>query len=274
MKVRLIDEKEIYFGDHYGKEFVVENETITVTQRVLFIEQRFFQLFVITKGNHSKLSEKSKAYNQDKVNKFFNSFSVTRLPAIKETAIELPESFGVKIENSVFRSDYFGVTIALPKNWNVVDREETEVLKDISRQNINSNLPGLADKTNLSLKNTEILLMLTKVSLDKGINDAVLTISAEKTSFPNFLPKAVIKSFEKEAVTDDETVTISNPSQMLGGKEFAWIETFNRVRNTKNRFYVANLNGIAFEIFLLYKNEGDLNLMLEAIKGIKFDRLP
>ncbi|MGI9036141.1 MAG: hypothetical protein ACR2GD_08895, partial [Pyrinomonadaceae bacterium] len=130
-------------------------------------------------------------------------------------------------------------------------------------------LPNETDKINLSLKNTKILLMLTKIEPDKGVNDAVLGISAEKVSFPNFLPEVLIKSYLNEASVMAETITIPLASAKFSGKDFAWCETASSATGFKRRVFVTNAKGIALEIFLIYRNEADLNLMLDSLKELK-----
>jgi hypothetical protein len=267
---RLIDEQEIFFGDYLGRDLVFEIGGVTLTMRLMVVEQRLFQIAVTTRGNISKSSETVKKYNKKLVDNFFNSFAVTKLPTPKTTAVELPEDFGVKIEDSNFRSEFFKFSLVLPKGWNISDQEETEYLKEVGAEETKAQLPKSADELDLSLKNTKFLLTMLKVD-EK--NPAVLIIAAERVSFPNFLPSAMTDNYIKRFLEPNETLVTKTTMTKLGGIDFAWLETADSVENRKQRFYIANRKGIALQIHFTYRDPKDLEVLLKTLQSIRFDEV-
>ncbi len=56
----------------------------------------------------------------------------------------------------------------------------------------------------------------------------------------------------------------------LGGVDFAWIEIENTGHAYKQRVYIANRKGIAFQILLTYRAESELKTLLDSLQTIKF----
>lgn len=267
----LMSEKEIYFGEHLGAEYVFEGADFTATVRGLFVKQRFFQITVVTKGKNSKATQKVRNFNQQRVEQFFNSFAVTELPEALLEIVSLPADFGIKIQNSLFRSEFFGATVKLPENWFEISSEQVDVLKDIGQQNsVNAKSKG-AKILELSMENTKILAFYTKSNPETSANEAVFAIAAERTSLPNFLPLAVAKSYIKYSLETDDRVTVQPSLLKINNVEFAWVETENPAKKMKQRFYVTNRKGIAFEVLLQYKNAQDLDAMLKSVLSVRFD---
>jgi hypothetical protein len=267
---RLINEVEISFGGNPGAEFEIENKDTTITTRVLMIDQRFFQLTVVNRGRTSQATERVRNFNRKNIDRFINSFSVTQLPAPKIAAVELPPDFGIKIQDDTFTSDFFGFSIKLPTAWKIVEKEQTNVYKDLSVMSAENASENVKKSLDVSLKNTEILLMMTKSQVDSSINEAVFAISAEKVSFPNFLPVKVAESFVKTFTDQDKIVMKSPTSITLSGVDFAFVEINNVEKNYKERIYFANRKGIAFEILLIYKTEEDLKTLTDSLQTMKF----
>jgi hypothetical protein len=265
---RLIEEREVFFGEYLGHDYVFEIGNLTVNLRSLIIEQRLFQLTVSTRGNVTKSSENIKKYNSKLVDNFFNSFAVTKLPAPKSVAVELPQDFGVKIQDSGFRSDYFKFSINLPAEFAIVDEEEATYLKELGVEESKNQLPNRAKELDYSIQNTKILLTMMRQDAETAL---MFIIGAEKTSFPNFLPSAITDNYLKRFLEPAETVVTKTTLTKIGGVEFAWIETANSTDNLKQRLYVANRNGIALQLYFTYRNAKDLEVLMKSIQSIKFE---
>ena len=267
---RLISETEISFGGNPGMEYVIEGKDTTLTMRCLFIQQRFFQLLIVTKGKLSKSTERVKNFNQKNIDKFINSFSVTELPTPKLTAVELPKDFGIEINSSIFTSRFFGFSIRMPENWSIVEKEQTDVLKDLSVQESENSSEKIQKSLDLSLKNTEVLLFMTKADAETSVNSAVIAIAAERVSFPNFEPKAIADSFVKTFLEPDEKILRQPSAVKIGGVDFSWVEVENTSKKFKQRFYIANRKGIALQLLVIYENETELKTFLDLLTTVKF----
>lgn len=267
---RLISETEISFGGSPGVEYVIESKDTTLTTRCLFIQQRFFQLVIVTKGRQGKSTARVNDFNRKNVEQFFNSFYVNELPKPQTIAVELPKDFGVEINNSIFTSRFFGFSIKLPENWRVVEAEQTNILKDLSVQEAGNSSEKIQKFLDLSLKNTEILLFMTKADVNATVNTSVFSIAAERVSFPNFDPKAIADSFLKNFLENDEVILKKTSVTKIGKVDFFWFEIENREKNIKKRFYFANRKGIAFQLLLIYQNESELRIMMDSLSTVKF----
>lgn len=265
---RVIEEREVMWGEYLGRDYLIEVDKITLTLRCLVIQQRLFQLMVSTPGSLSKATPAVKKYHQKLADDFFNSFAVTKLPAPKTVPVELPADFGVKIENNVFRSDFFKFTITLPKDWKLLDETETQFLSQVGLQETKEQLPGSAKQIEFSSQNTKFLAAVMK---DEKENPAILMIAAERISIPNFLPSAVTESYLKNLLEPNEEVVSKTALTKFGGTDFAWLETRYTDSNAKQRLYVANRGGIAFQISISYTAPGDLQILLKSLESIRFE---
>ncbi len=268
---RLISETEISFGGNVGREFVLENTETTLTVRALFIKQRFFQLTIATKGSLLRSSDRVKNFNKKTTEKYINSFYVTDLAAPSMTAAELPKDFGIEIKNEKFSSKFLGFSMNVPQNWTIVEKEQTEMFKDLSAQKFENSTAKIDESLAFSLKNTEFLLVATKTQLESSVSSASLLIAAEKVSFPNFVPLKMVEAYSKNYIEASEKVLGKPGSTKLSGVDFAWIEIGDAKLNSRKRIYIANRKGIALEIFLIYQKEDELNILLDSLQSVKFE---
>ena len=267
----LVSEKIIYYEESPGREFLMENAKLSVTMRGFIVEQRFFQLMVITPGKMSKSTAKVKAANQKKIDDFINSFAITKLPTPKTLAVELPEDFGVSIEDSVFSSQFLGVSFEIPPDWSLLNEEQVDLVKLLGLSAAQENKDYQDNALERSIKNSKFLLIATDRPIGSGESQAFLMIIAERVSFPNFLPAAISNTYIKIYLDPTEKVVKPTTLTKINGVEFAWVETFDSSDNSRKRMYVANRKGIAFEIFFTFKTDAQLQVLLKSINSMKFE---
>jgi hypothetical protein len=112
---------------------------------------------------------------------------------------------------------------------------------------------------------------MTKSNLEtSAANNAVFAIAAEKVSFPNFLPLRIAENYLKTFLDNGEKILKTPSSIKLGGADFVWVETENVEKKFKQRLYVANRKGIAFQLLLNYRNDVELKIMLDCLQTIRF----
>ncbi|MCD9187409.1 MAG: hypothetical protein LUM44_13320 [Pyrinomonadaceae bacterium] len=266
---RLLSENDLFYGENYGQEYLMENGLATMNVRLVTVKQRLFQIIVITNGNYSSSSETLKSYKKEIKDNFFNSFEVTSLPNPTEEAVNLPENFGVSVAGNKIKIDYFKFSMDLPEKWNVVSKAQTQLFKEIGAQRVQDNKNK--EVYNLSLKNTEILFLSSKSEIQTSVNNAVLTVAAERSSFPNFLPKIAIETLKTTFIEENEKLVIDPTQAMIGGVEFYWIEAENTVDKTRQRIYIGNRKGLMFEIFFVYEDQEDLRTLLKSLESAKFE---
>ncbi|HEV7645170.1 MAG TPA: hypothetical protein VGO50_14595 [Pyrinomonadaceae bacterium] len=267
----LADSQEIRFGDHPGQQFTVETAQITFTVRCIAIQQRIFEIVVGTKGSYRMWTQRIKDFHKKQTDDFFNSFSADKVPPAKLVAVSLPADFGAKVENSVFSIKFFDLSMNLPASWHLVTGDMLGLVVDIGQESIKRRVPGQKDAVELSVKNTQELLLITRVPIETGENDAAIEIVAEKMPFPNFLPESISKNIATRFVGVSDSVTKPITPVKFGGIEFSSVEVLLGEKNLKKRTFVANLKGIALEIALLYQKDEDLKTMLDALQTIKIN---
>jgi hypothetical protein len=265
---RVIEQREIVWGDYLGRDYVIEVNGLTITLRAMIIEQRLFQLMVSTRGLISKATESGKKYHHNLAEEFLNSFTVTKLPEPKKIAVELPSDFALKVDGDNFRSDFFKFSMKLPKGWTVLDAEEAEYLKELGLQSSREETPKVAKEMEFSLQKTSLLLTMTKISEEYS---SVFMVAAEKVSVPSFLPSAVTDNYIRRLLEPSEEVVTKTTLTKLGGVDFAWMETFDTKSKLKQRLYVANRDGIALQITFTYRSDAELQIVLKSMESIRFD---
>jgi hypothetical protein len=266
----LVNENVVYYEGYIGREFVVESPKLTITMRGFIIEQRLFQMIVVTIGRLSKLTPKVKAATQKRIGNFVNSFKVTNLPTPKTVATELPDDFGISINDGLLKSEFFGLTYQIPQDWTVLTDEQVRLIKDLLPAFANQNSDYEDKQLENSLKNTEILLFALDKPFESGETESMLIVSAERVSFPNFLPSSVISSYVAN-LEPTEKVVKKTTNTKINGVDFAWVETFDSANKTGQRLYVANRKGIAFEILFTFKNQTQLQTLVKSLETIKFE---
>lgn len=274
MSARVMTDSEFYFGDHYGRSIVFERSAETVTMRAFFAGPRLFVLMVGTKGKLTTQSQKLKQANQNRIDKFLNSFSITSLPVAKSSVVELPVDFKVSIVDGKFYSGFFNASINVPDQWVVFDREDSDLVMELGKDAMKNSNPGLAER--LNDKTARVLAMFSKAELEKGGGGTLFSIIAERAPYPTFLPSAVADTYLKIYLDPHEKIIKTTSKIQFNGVEFAWIETFDPKTKLFQRLFFANRQGIAFEVSLTYTEQSDLRAMLKSLESIKFgtDSLP
>lgn len=267
---RLVKEEEIKIGDNFAKEYIFETDEITVFTRGLIAGQRFFHITFMLPFILSKLPDHEKTLILTRAEKFFSSFEITKLPDFVDKGKNLPEDLGLEIEGNVLRSKYLKIEMELPENWYFIDNLNSDSVKGILQEEIDSSNPKAREELALSIKNTRVLVVMSKNKFESNRLSASMTIAVEKMLFPNTLPEVIIKYFQENSLDKNEKITKPMTISNFGGKKFAWVEYFNSKDKTRERFYVVNVEGLALEIFMVYKTEADLKKMLGSLETIRF----
>lgn len=267
---KLLREDSFEFDKYKGKEYVIYGNDSVVTMRTFFVEQRMFRNLVIFPAKTEKDALTRVKTGQSLIKKFFESFAVTEIPKPLYNAVELPEDFAVRIENETFYSGLFNFSIKIPADYRIFDENETALAKQLGLELSETSTIKNKDILKVSNDRTAILLIATKEEENEQNLQQILTIAAESVSFSVFNPKSLADFYLKELLEENEVITKYPQEEIIGGENFAWVETLDKTDNSRHRFYVANINGLAFEIsFIFYSNE-QLNEFLELLKTANF----
>lgn len=267
---RLIKEVEIKIEDNFSKEFIFETDKMTVFTRGLIVHQRFFQITFMSPVAISKLPNQEKNSIQARANKFLDSFAITKLPEFVDKSKNLPEDFGIKVDGTIFTSKYLKLEMELPENWYFIEDWDSNSVTELLQEDIDSSTPKAKEELDYSIKNTKVLLMMSKEKFESGKITALLSLAVEKMPFPNTLPEVMVKYFQENSLETNEKVTKPISTSVFGGKKFAWIEYFNAEDKTTERLYAVNIDGLMFEVVMVYQTEADLKKMLATLATIRF----
>lgn len=270
MAGRTMVDSEFYFGEHFGRETVIENDQTTLSMRVLIVGPRMFMIAVVTRGKLSTQSEILKKANSVRIQKFFESFEITKVVESKTKQVELPSDFGVSITNGKLSSMFFGLSVDMPVGWYVMNSEESAEYFELGKESMRRNHKQFADA--ISNENTRVLAMATNSTPEKAVSSASFAVLAERAVFPNFLPTAVAQSFKKVFLDKNETVVKDVTTTTISGVEFAWLEMLDNDTKLQKRIYFANRQGICFEIVFVYKDKADVAVLEQAFNTIRFSR--
>lgn len=268
----LVSEKDLSYRGNYGREYVLTNDGRTVVMRNFFVNQRFFRLMAITRGIKGKMPEIFEKQNRDITYRFLDSFEPTKLPPPAFAEVKMPEDFGVRIENSVFYSDFFGFSMTAPKDWELFNKDEAAALKILSRQYLE--LENKESDLNMekSFENTEFLFAMAKGGGENAEKMKILIVAAEKMSVPNFLPEAAVDAYIRSFLEPDDEVVGGVNKVKFDGVDFAYVETLNKKDKTRSRIYFANLKNLAFEITFTYDTDEDLKEIQKILETIKIKK--
>lgn len=269
MSGRVSSDVEVNFGSRYGRETVVEGESTSLSMRAIVAGPRLYVLMVETRGRLSTQSERLRNANIDRVKKFFDSFVITKETRPSEVRVDFPADFGVTVGNGVFTSDYFGATLTLPEGWIVIEDEDAETLFEVGKESLEKTDPKLASY--ITDENARLLAMIAKNDPSISSPEAVISILAERTPYPNFKARAVAETYIKLYLDPTETVVKEISTINIGGTEFAWFETFDSDGEVLARMFFANRKGIAFEVVFSYTDEKDLPAMMRSLNSLKFN---
>ena len=268
----LVSEKDISYKGKYGREYVLTSGGKTLVMRNFFVNQRFFRLIVMTNGIKGKMPPSMEEYNQQAVSRFLDSFEITKVSAAEFQENKMPADFGLKTENAVFYSDYFGFSMPVPENWTILTKEQSALFTAIGISLLDEEDTAKKLNTEKSIQNSEILFGAVKYGKTETEKISVLFIGAEKMALPRFLPEDVAEIYLRESLDKDEEAVGGVNKVRLGGIDFAYLETFDKKDKNRSRIYFANIHNLAFEITFTYHNENDLKEILKILNTIKFKK--
>lgn len=269
LKARVMLDTEFMFGSHYGRANVYESASGTVSTRAFLVGPRMYLIQIITPGRISSMPAGPAASTKARVDKFLDSFEVTKIIDAKTTEVDLPDSFGVTATDSSFKSSFFGISITPPKGWKLSNQEDSELLMELGKEMVKKSNERLTEYLNNDT--SRVLAMYTNTDLGKEAPESFLFLLAEKAAFPNFRAEAAAKTYISLYLEKGEKVTKQVTVTKIGGREAAWVETFDPELDSHHRIYFLNLKGIAFQIAFSYTKPDSLPTFLKVMESVTFN---
>ena len=153
----------------------------------------------------------------DERQKFLDFFVITR--TVQKPTI-IPDNYQGKVENGVYRNDYFDFSIDAVRDWKVLNENETDLVKEASKDWFRGKDGNVAPTIQQNYRRTAILLMQYRYPLGTALNPGLL-ISVETTTSPKRPVKDTAllgQKFVKAYANRPFEVTKETAETLLDGK--------------------------------------------------------
>lgn len=258
-KDKLVSEKAITLNNFAGREFVIQSAQLIQTVRVFIVNQSMFTLIGATAPSF-------KAANQTSINKFLNSFELTKLPEARVEAVKLPADFGSRFTGSVYRSSFFDFSIELPESWKILSNEEIDILKEIVNNEADMSGSTEGKMTAISLNRTAILA--GAINLD----GASIMIGVERPDFANMSLEQTMKTIRDNNLGSKKEKILKDVYPLtLGGVLFYALDMQNIEDKSKQRIIVSKRKELIFQIIFTYTDNNQLKTLEDSIKTVQFN---
>ena len=181
------------------------------------------------------------------------------------------------IENSVYRNEYFGLTLPIPFEWSVQDQETQKMFMDIGGEMIagdDKNLKALIKASELRVFK---LLTILKYPLGEPVpfNPNIICIAEQVIHMPgikngkdcHFHGKRLLESSQLEYSFPKEIYT-----EQIGGMDFdVMTMQISMVGQTiKQKSYVAVIKGYALGLIVSFTNEEEESEIDQVLGSLSF----
>ena len=182
------------------------------------------------------------------------------------------------IENSVYKNDYFGLTLTIPENWSVPNQESRQQLMKIEKEVIageDENLKAVMNAAELQSVN---LLFLSKHPLGSPVafNPNIVSV-AEKIQHMPGIKRGKDYLYHSKILLESTKLDVSFPEEIstvtLGGVEFDVMYVHMTVLgNTVKQEYFATIKkGYALTLILSYLTDEDKADLVKVLDSIVFE---
>jgi hypothetical protein len=184
-----------------------------------------------------------------------------------------------KIENSTYSNKYFGLTLKLPKDWDIKDEESSEQLRKMGSKFFTGGDENIERTLNASVEERQLWFFAASkhppgtpiannpsiISMAEfiGDNTGIKTGNDYLFHVKKALEISGINYSTAEAPTSEE----------IGGKKFYLLKVtlpFSNI-SVKQKYYSAIVKNYAISFILTYLSENGENSLKEILKTAKFE---
>ncbi len=260
--------KDVYVQKHLGVEAsedvtdlieIFGDYRVSAVYRIFIIKQRLFLLAAFL-PSQDELSPQERMGYQEKIDKFFNSFTIMEIPPAKYPPNPpLPKDFALTLNGRNFQSRELDLRLQLPTDWKTVIHQPGKSLTS-SDEDDESFIEKSA--TSSFMETTSKRLLFSKSAA--RISEFWLTV--ERREFPDS------PLYE---IAQQKAARIGSKSfkQVISGREFQIIELkygLDRSSQFTIKRYYTDWKGFILEIGMGYENEADKKIMEDSLKTLTF----
>jgi len=266
--------RAVWLQDYSGVEYRTDSNSLNTatTNRLFIVKQRFF-ILAVTTPLPGKLSLAARQAYQRKINAFFDSFTIGKIPPAKYRAIPLlPVDFGSNLQENTYRNKYFGFKISLPPNWKIErlhqgkmsPTEKSEYEKeDLGQQWLQKNSPTLIR----AVKEPKPLIGGYSGFLIKAFRPDFPTVSLQEFAEE----RKVTEEFYRGKLNLPVQPVNLNERKFLMFELIIMTDTESQtVLPLKERWYITERNDVFLTFNFRYRDKADETLMMESLKTLTF----
>ncbi|MET0393338.1 MAG: hypothetical protein ABW019_09365 [Chitinophagaceae bacterium] len=202
---------------------------------------------------------------------------LTGIVACKDSA-RIPDDFDYgKVENQVYRNQYFGFEIPLPSDWALQSREEMEKLRQKGRAMIERSNKDMAGTLKASEINSAMLLSIFRYKPDSvtGEFNHSLTVLAENISkIPGIKTATDYLENTQKLITQSRMPyqTSGIHHQKVGGRDFDIMTITMNLQglSIEQLYYVTVIRDFVVGMIISYGNGRQEQELKDIVSGIRF----
>ncbi|VBB09035.1 Hypothetical protein LUCI_4321 [Lucifera butyrica] len=200
----------------------------------------------------------------------------------KSSAVNKPSKPQVldtgKIEGSVYKNDYFGLTMNIPENWSIQNDEAKNEMKKTGEKLLTDSDEAKKAGVERSIERTVNLLSASKYPLGtpNKVNANMLVMAEKVSAFPGIKTgKDYLLNAKKMLESSRVKFTFKDiTSEKIDGLDFSVLECIFKVQDKQitQKYYAAVIRDYALVFNMTYVSSEDLATLNKAISTVKFEK--
>jgi len=185
-----------------------------------------------------------------------------------------------KNEGDIYKNNYFGLSVKLPKDWKVASEEELKQVIDTGKDIVAGDDESKQAEVDVAELNSVYLLMVSKTEMTgQTYNNGNFMIMAEKLNFLQGITKGsqYLEHVKKglQDIKDQMPYNLEKAiyPEKIGGKDFAVLETGIESEGMKltQKYYAYVMKGYALVFIGTSTNEENSKVIQDMLDSIKFE---
>jgi len=197
----------------------------------------------------------------------------------RQTA-KIPDDFDYgKIENGVYKNNYFDFEIAVPDSWHVQNKEQIDQIRKTGNDMLAENNRDLAEKVKASLVRSVILLTAFKHNTDSVIEEynPSFMIMGENVASISSVKKGREYLINVKKIMEQTGMNYTYPSgfysEKVGNKNFDAMDVVMTVNgiDVEQTYYSMIYKNFAFSMIISFIGKEQKKTLKSIINKIKFN---
>lgn len=182
------------------------------------------------------------------------------------------------VENSTYRNDYFGLSVKLPSEWSVQDKETQQKLMDLGRKMVEGDDKNLKAIIKASEMQTVNLFAAFKHPIGTPVpyNPNIMCL-AERVSHMPRIKRGKDYHFHSKRLLELSQVEVSFPKEVsteeLGGHDFdvMYVESLITGMTIRQKHYATIMRGYALVFVVSFTNGEEESTLDNVLSSVTFE---